>query len=199
MFNGLRTSIRLLVLALVPLLATAGPAKAHPHVWVEAGVELIMKDDKVTALDITWLFDDFFSELARWDFDLDGSGSLSQQELDALVGVSATTLSESSFFTHLRIGEERPPVRLVRDFYIEDDGIQLLYRFRVVLPEPVDPAQTDFSVGFFDEGYYVDVDMRPEDMTIPSGCQFIPREALDQPLYFGLFFPTYYHLVCASA
>ncbi len=190
-------------LLLFALLVSAGlaarPAAAHPHVWVDASLSLEMSDGKVTALDIVWLFDEFYSELVRGDFDQDGNGTLSQQELDALVGVSAASLSEHSFFTHLRIGDERPTVAAVRDFYIDDDGERVAYRFRVPLRQPVDVNKTPFAVGLFDEGYYVDIAVEDSKVAVPDpACKLIPKEALDEPLYYGMVYPTYYHLACGG-
>lgn len=188
---------------LVPLLLLAvlgaRSAAAHPHVWVDASLDLQMEEGRVTALDITWLFDDFYSEMVRGDFDQNGDGSLSQEELDALVGVSAASLSGHSFFTHLRIGDERVRVPAVKEFYAEDDGVQITYRFRVVLAEPVDLNETPFSVGLFDEGYYVAIELSDKQIAVSDpACRLVPKEALDQPLYYGLSYPTYYHVTCGS-
>ncbi len=185
--------------ALGLLLLSAGPVSSHPHVWVDASLDLEMEDGKVTGLAVTWLFDDFYSQLVREDFDQDGDGKLSQQELDALVGISAAALIESSFFTHLRVGEERPWVAKVKEFYAEDDGVQLLYRFRVPLREAVDPSEEAFAVGLFDEGYYVDILLDDQYISVQDpACRLEPKEALDQPLYFGMIYPTYYHLACGT-
>ncbi len=191
---------RLLLLPLILLASLAvRPAAAHPHVWVDATLALEMEEGKVTGLSITWLFDDFYSELVRQDFDQNGDGTLSQSEVDALVGVSAVSLAEHSFFTHLMIGEERPRVAAVRDFYAEDDGIQISYRFRVPLQEPVAIGQTPLAIGLFDEGYYVDIALASKAISLADpACRLVPREALDQPLYYGLVYPTYYHLACGS-
>jgi len=194
------TKVRGLLLVLLLVTLGGGRLVAHPHVWVQASLALVMQDGKVTALDVVWKFDDFYSALARDDFDKDRDRVLSQQERDALVGVSALTLAESSFFTHLKIGDERPHVPLVQEFYIDDDGANLTYRFRVPMTKPVDPTKTPFAVGLFDSGYYVDIDLAETRITVPdSSCRMVPKEALDEPLYYGLFFPTYYHLVCGTA
>ncbi len=188
---------------LMPLLLLASfavrPATAHPHVWVDSSLELEMDEGKVTGLAVTWRFDDFYSEMVRLDFDQNRDGSLSQKELDALVGISATSLSAHSFFTHLRVGDEQREVKAVKDFYAEDDGTQILYRFRIPLPEPIDVNETPFSIGFFDKGYYVDLTLADKNITVPdSACRMVPKEALDQPLYYGIFYPTYYHLACGA-
>ncbi|MBC6416644.1 MAG: DUF1007 family protein [Rhodospirillales bacterium] len=174
-------------------------ASAHPHVWVDAKLSVVMEDGKATALDVSWLFDEFYSELVRGDFDQDRDGALSRTELDALVGVSAVALSAHSFFTHLRIGEERPKVAAVKEFYADDDGVQISYRFRVPLREPVDVVQTPFSVGLFDEGYYVAIELADKMIEVGDpACRMQPKEDLEQPLYYGLAYPTYYHLTCGS-
>lgn len=186
-------------LALLACLLGAPAAQAHPHVWIEATLGFVLEGQKVAALEITWTFDDFYSELVREDFDLDGDGTLSQQELDALVGVSAANLMEYSFFTHLKIGEETPRIRAVREFYAElrDDGL-ILYRFRVPLAEPVDPRRTTLAVGLYDESYYVDILLPPGDIALDpaSGCHTEARQDLVPPLYFGTFHPTYRVVTC---
>lgn len=189
--------IRLLLVVLAGL-ALARPAAAHPHVWIEATLAPVFESERLVAFDVTWTFDDLYSELVRMDFDQDGDGTLSQRELDALVGISAANLVEYSFFTHLRIGTERPRVTRVQDFYAEPAGDLILYRFRVPLPQPVDPAVTPVAVGLFDETYYVDILLIERDIALDpaSGCAAHLEQDREQPLYFGTFFPTYAVLDC---
>ncbi len=193
----LRLLLRLPLLLLLPL-----PAAAHPHVWIEATLGIETIEGKVTAFDVTWVFDDLYSELVRQDFDLDGNGRLSQEELDGLVGISAANLMEYSFFTHLKVGEEERRIIAVKEFYADvlEDGL-VRYRFRVQLPQPIDPRTTPLAIGLYDESYYVDIVLPPNDITLDlaSGCRATPRQDLVEPLYFGSFFPTYLLLECQGA
>jgi len=186
----------------IACLLTTAPAAAHPHIWVDGELALVSDNGTVTALDIVWHFDPFYSEMVRADFDLDGDGSLSQQELDALVGISAANLPLSSFFTRYEIDGERFSVGAVRQFFADDDGEKITYRFRVVLNETVDPTRDALVIGLFDDGYYVDIAVADRDIEVgldPAlGCALVPRQAMDEPLYFGLFYPTYLHLECAK-
>jgi ABC-type uncharacterized transport system substrate-binding protein len=190
------------LLPILALLSLPPPAAAHPHVWIEATLGIETIDGMVTAFDVTWTFDDLYSELVRQDFDLDGSGHLSQQELDALVGVSAANLMSYSFFTHLKVGEEQRRIIAVKEFYADvlEDGL-LRYRFRVALPEPVDPRATPLAIGLYDESYYVDILLPPNDVSLDlaSGCRATPRQDLVEPLYYGSFYPTYLLLECPGA
>lgn len=187
-------------LALTPLtLAGATPAAAHPHVWIEATLGIETAGGKVTAFEVTWTFDDLYSDLVRQDFDQDGDGTLSPVELDALVGISAANLMEYSFFTHLLVGQEERRITAVRAFYAEvlDSGL-VRYRFRVVPPEPLDPRAAPLAIGLYDESYYVDILLPPGDVTLDpaSGCRAVERKDLAQPLYFGTFYPSYLLLEC---
>lgn len=187
-----------LLLAVLAVLALARPAAAHPHVWIEASLAPVFDGGNLVAFDVTWTFDDLYSELVRMDFDQNDDGALSQNELDALVGISAANLVEFSFFTHLRIGGERPRVTRVQEFYAEEAGELILYRFRVPLPEPVDPAVTPVAVGLFDETYYVDILLIERDIALDpaTGCSAHLEQDMDQPIYYGTFFPTYAVLDC---
>jgi ABC-type uncharacterized transport system substrate-binding protein len=180
------------MLLLLPL-----PAAAHPHVWIDATLSYVVADGRVTALDVTWLFDDFYSAMVQEDFDGDGDGVLSQQELDRLVGLSAVNLSQYSFFTHVKIGSRRLNIRAVKEFYAEttDEGLTL-YRFRVLLPAPAEPK--DIAVGLFDDSYYVDVWLPEETVQAPPGCRAVLEQDQNEPLYYGTYFPTYVHLVCGG-
>lgn len=188
------------LLCLLPLVLAAAPAGAHPHVWIDASLQPQFQDGRITAFDITWRFDEFYSELVQQDFDTDGDGSLSQTELDALVGISATNLIDFSFFTHLKVGGEERKVLAVTEFYAEvEDGL-VVYRFRVPLADTPDPRQTPVAIGLFDDSYYVEITLPKSDIHLDaaSGCQARPAEDKDQPLYYGTYFPTYIHLECGG-
>ena len=176
------------------------PAQAHAHVWVEATLAFVFEEQQLVALDVTWLFDDLYSLLVREDFDLDGDGSLSQQELDALVGISAANLVEFSFFTHIKIDGEKRPVWAVKEFYADVVGELVRYRFRVPLNDPIDPWTQRVSVGLFDDTYYVDIGLPPGDVTVEpaNDCSVTLENDETEPLYFGTYYPTYAVLHCGT-
>jgi ABC-type uncharacterized transport system substrate-binding protein len=186
------------LLALLPLLLLPLPAAAHPHVWIDASLGYVVEDASVTALQVTWVFDDLYSALVLEDFDGDGDGTLSQQELDALVGISAVNLMAYSFFTHVKIDGEKHYVALVKEFYAEvTEEDLILYRFRVPLPAPTAPQQ--LAVGLFDDSYYVDIALAEGDVRVPDGCRAALQQDRNEPLYYGSYFPTYVHLDCSQS
>ena len=78
----LRAALSVLVLA-------AGPAGAHPHVWVDTGVEVILNDrNEATGVRISWTYDDLYSLYIVGDMGLDPDwdGKLTPEEEARLAG-----------------------------------------------------------------------------------------------------------------
>lgn len=70
-----------LFLAVLPV-----PLAAHPHVFVEATVEIVAEAGAVTGIRLTWVYDDFFSFVLTSELGLDPDGDMVLQpdELQAL-------------------------------------------------------------------------------------------------------------------
>jgi ABC-type uncharacterized transport system substrate-binding protein len=62
------------------LLAWAGIAAGHPHVFVDYTVALLLTGDSVDGIRLTWTFDDLFSGLILQEFDGDRNQTLSPEE-----------------------------------------------------------------------------------------------------------------------
>jgi ABC-type uncharacterized transport system substrate-binding protein len=63
------------------LLSVAMPASAHPHVFVDARIEVIFDGQgRVSAVQNIWQFDAAFSVFATEGLDTDGDGKLSSAE-----------------------------------------------------------------------------------------------------------------------
>ena len=76
---------------LTPLLLAlaAGPAAAHPHVWIDAGIEVILNDrNEATGVRISWTYDDLYSLYVVGDMGLDPDwdGKLTPEEEAKLAG-----------------------------------------------------------------------------------------------------------------
>jgi ABC-type uncharacterized transport system substrate-binding protein len=92
------------VLALVALeCLTARPAAAHPHVIVDTSTVILHDaEGQVTALQHSWVFDEFYSTYATQGLDTDRNGQFSRDELAELTRVNLENLGQQSFFTVLR-------------------------------------------------------------------------------------------------
>jgi polyphosphate kinase len=76
-------------LALSFLCLAAGPALAHPHVWIDTRVEVILNErNEATSLRISWTYDDLYSLYIVGDMGLDPDwdGTLTPEEEAKLKG-----------------------------------------------------------------------------------------------------------------
>ena len=77
------------LMAMAAMAGQSGIAAAHPHIFVDTGVEVIFDDQGLaTALRVTWTYDDLFSLMIVEDRDMDPDfdGVLTPEETNAIQG-----------------------------------------------------------------------------------------------------------------
>lgn len=65
-----------------------GAASAHPHIFIDAGLRLVVEEGRVTAVEVTWLYDELYSLLLMEDHGLDQDFDLvlTDAEVNRLIG-----------------------------------------------------------------------------------------------------------------
>ena len=109
-----RRAFRLLSGLLLSLLAGAGAAEAHPHVWITSVSELIYAPDgTLTGVRHAWTFDDMFATYALQGLESKKKGVYSREELAPLAQTNVESLKEYAYFTFARADgkKERFPSR----------------------------------------------------------------------------------------
>ncbi len=201
-----RRALAGLAVVLLVVGATAAqprPVQAHPHIWIDVSVDLRFDGDILKGMRVTWLFDEYYSAFALEERDINGNGRLEPEEL-AVLENGHHGLKEYSYFTHLKLGDLVPEtlkVEAVENFKVEWKGDRLQYAFDVPLPEDLDPAKTRFEVGFYDETYYIDLNLgamsKPRVAgNWPGGCGAAMVEDAENPIYFGMVNPLYLQISC---
>jgi ABC-type uncharacterized transport system substrate-binding protein len=190
-------------LGLAVLLPPSDRPRAHPHVWIDVSLELRFQGEVLEGLRVIWLFDEYYSAFAVQDFDANGNKRLDREEL-AVLENSHEGLKDYSYFTHLKVGDLLPEdlkVEAVENFAAEMKDDRLQYAFDVPLPEGLDPRETTFGVGFYDETYYIDLNVgSPRKLRVtgnwPGNCQPALVEDKLNPIYFGMVNPLYVQIGC---
>ncbi len=178
-------AIRRAALALAGLIsmAAAGPAAAHPHVFVDARAEIVFdKAGEVTAVRHIWQFDEAFTAFAIQGLDANNDGKLSDDELAPLAKVNVDSLKEYEFFTWLRLGGKKFPFVPPSEYWLEFHGGRLTLFYALAAEDAGgDPRQGDargVRPGIFrrlhvSEGSGSDVDRRAGRVlgSIPSAAR----------------------------
>nr|WP_246188520.1 DUF1007 family protein [Nitratireductor arenosus] len=153
---------------------TAGPAAAHPHVFAEARLDVVVDTNRtVTSLRHVWRFDDLFSSTVLVEFDKNGDLKLSPEELEEVSTVVYDSIGEFDYFQIVSVNGKpvamKAPDRLMVNF--EDNQLIILFE-----SEPRDTLKLDGTVDFgvYDPTFYTAIDFVEDAyMTVeglPSGC-----------------------------
>ncbi|MBD3763572.1 MAG: DUF1007 family protein [Rhodobacterales bacterium] len=148
--------MRAAILALA-LAAAAGSVAAHPHVFIDTGVEVIFDArGRAQAIRIRWTYDELFSLLVLQDrgLDADYDGVLTAEETAALRGFDMAW--EPGFAGDTYALQAEVPLTLgpPTDW---DAGLtdgRLWSTHLRALAVPVDPAAGDLVVQSYDPGFY---------------------------------------------
>lgn len=152
--------------ALALALGAAPSASAHPHVFIDAGLNLETgADGTVTAVEVTWRYDAFYSLLLLQDFalDQDFDGTLTEAEVAATLGFDlqwnsgfegGLTLRRGA--TPLALGPPRPvSLRL-----LDTGQLESVHRRPVTDPGGTGPLEAQV----YDPAFYIAFDP-----VLPSG------------------------------
>lgn len=147
----------LLAVALMP-----APALSHPHIFIDAGLELRMNDDgQLTHIKVTWAYDAFYSLLMAEDrgLDPDGNGELTEAEQAQLAGFDANWIPGFNGDLVVRVnGEEMKLSGPLEATGRMVEGRIVTTHIRDVLDQPTVKGD-GLSVKAFDETYYTAYDL----------------------------------------
>ncbi|MBK3798249.1 DUF1007 family protein [Azospirillum brasilense] len=136
------------------LTAASGGVQAHPHVFVEVGFGLQFIDRALEAIDVTWRFDEFYSQAMLPDYMKKGEKQLSPQGVKGLYDDVFRFLADYRFFTDVSVdGVLMNPVKAT-GFMARVDRGALVFTFLVPLPKPMTAGTLDL-IGF-DPEYFIE-------------------------------------------
>lgn len=149
-------------------------AAAHPHVFIDTGLEFIVDDaGNLTHVKVTWAYDEFYSLLVLEDMklDQDGDGVLTAAEEQVLSGFDAQWVEGYNGDLVIRAGDQ--PVALsgpLEPHATTEDGRIVTSHLRKVEGSPV--SAQNLSAKPFDETFYTAYEVtRPVTISGPDNCQ----------------------------
>jgi ABC-type uncharacterized transport system substrate-binding protein len=171
--NGMNIIARVLLAS--GLIAGAGEALAHPHVWITAKAELVYGPErKIVAVRHHWTFDPAYSAFATQGLDRDGDGKLSADELIELAKTNTDSLVDFGYFTHLKTDGAKREFDPPNEHGMTFENGALTLSFQLPLKGPV-PASKTVALEIYDATYFVSFTMAAGDDAVtlanaPAGC-----------------------------
>jgi ABC-type uncharacterized transport system substrate-binding protein len=169
------------IAALVGMLTAlaSSPALAHPHVFVDYAVTLVMVGDRVTGVRLTWTFDDLFSGFILQEFDQDRNGVLSAQEVQRIEAKHLAEFKRVGYYTSVNVNGNPITMPDAREFRATVAKSLVSYEFTLPVGVPLASA-TAIEVWVDDPVYYIayiPVAVTPKTQTIGPytvDCKVVP-------------------------
>lgn len=161
--------------ALAALCAAGGSAGAHPHVFAEARLDVVLSPDhqSVKALRHLWRFDDLFSSTVLMEFDKNADLKLDDTELKDVADTVFASLAEYDYFQLVTVDGKDVTMKAPSHLMANFDNDQLIILFE---SEPATPIRLAGKVDFgvYDPTFYTAIDFTEDaNMAVdgmPSTC-----------------------------
>jgi ABC-type uncharacterized transport system substrate-binding protein len=172
----------------------AGPVLAHPHVWIDARVEVLLDEqNRATGVRISWTYDDLYSLYVVGDMGLDPDwdGVLTPEEEARLAGFDMNWDPGFPGDTYALLGESALDLSRPKDWTASYAGGRITSTHLRSFAAPVPLGAEPLVVQVYDPGYYVAYSI-PFDpvLTGGQGCRaqvFVPDiDAAEQELLAAL-------------
>lgn len=162
--------VRLHVLAVLLLISALG---AHPHIFIDADVELLFDAKGMKGVRNHWVFDELYSQAILATADADKSGTLSPQEGKLVLRDVIQPLAQSDYFNHLVVGDAMTKNSGIVDFSAKVAAGRLVCDFTVPY---VFPASQEFRMMLLvvaDPASYtlLTVDLDKAKVKVPAGLE----------------------------
>lgn len=136
----------------------AGPALAHPHVWIDAGIEVILNDrNEATGVRVSWTYDDLYSLYVVGDMGLDPDwdGKLTPEEVARLSGFDMAWDADFPGDTYALLGEAPLALSRPSDWTASYAGGKITSTHLRSFDAPVPVGKVPLVLQAYDPGYYV--------------------------------------------
>lgn len=161
-----------MIRAIFPLLIlAAGPAAAHPHVWIDTGIEVILNDrNEATGVWVTWTYDDLYSLYIVGDMGLDPDwdGTLTPEEVTQLSGFDMEWIEGFEGDTYALMAEAPLKLSGPRDWTAGYAGGKITSTHVRDFAAPVPVGEVPLILQAYDPGYCVAYSI-PGDPVVTGG------------------------------
>jgi len=148
-------SLRRLLFLFISYLFVPTLVTAHPHAWVDTNTYINSDDKQITALYMTWTFDQETSE-----YMLQGEDTSKEQiksTLQRLAEGVVNNMYNEHYFTYFYANESPVRFKAARYPQLIQKQNKLILSFEIPLSKPIDFAQNNFKLFIYDSTYYVDM------------------------------------------
>jgi len=174
---------------------------AHPHVFVQTKVSVVLNNVGIEQLKIEYIFDKIFSEELKKMFDTDKNGSFNSQEIAQVKAKAFSNLVKSEYFVHVFNGNKKVAYSKISGFTAKIENGQVEYFFTMNIKVPIGKSNQTIKIAPYDSSYYIDVslDYNTNNVKILNGdayeYSYSIKEESQLAYYFDQVYPECVYLI----
>lgn len=134
------------------------PLSAHPHLFLEAQVQVNWPEDRPVSVTARWWMDQFFSASLIHDYDRNKNGRFDPEETRSLQAEAFSNLEKFGYFLFFRTGNKKSSPTAVREFKALQEKNLVVYEFTVDIPREFWTG--GLNVGVFDTSFFTSISYR---------------------------------------
>lgn len=150
-------------------------ARAHPHVFVDGGVDFVMgAENELTALAVTWRYDAFETLyiLASHGLDLNADGGLDPADRERLIRERRDFPADFDGSAHLTVDGHSIALAWPSDFDARIVDQRLEVTFSRALDAPLDITVGEVTLAFYESTYFFAFSLTEKPQFIgPASCR----------------------------
>ncbi len=139
---------------------------AHPHMFIEYSTNVVMSENGLEGLQMTWYFDDMFSWQVVIDYTEDEDFNISPEENKILEKEAFSYLVESGYFAEFFVDSQQYEVKEVSNFKAECIDETLVYHFFIPWRISAGTKPVHLKICFFDETIFCEIVPRKESFQV---------------------------------
>ena len=164
-----RHNLAKLILATASASIAGAPALAHPHVFAEARLEVVIGDQgNISELRHVWRFDELFSATVLLEFDTNADLKFAPEELAEVSKIVHESLGEFNYYTFIDSNNKEVAIAAPDAINVDYQNGQLLMFF-TVKPKSKLPAEGNLRFGVYDPTMYTAIDFLNDSDLVVEG------------------------------
>lgn len=144
-----------LLAAVLAGVALAGPASAHPHVWIVFETTVLYEKGTFTGVRHKWTFDEYYAATAIEGLDKNKDGKYDREELAELAKVNIDGLKDFSYFTFPTLAGQELKLGEARDYWLEYVDGKLSLFFTLPFAQPVLAEAKGLTFSIQDPSFFI--------------------------------------------
>lgn len=148
------------------LFMSATPLFSHPHVFIQAEVQLEFDAEGLNGVRINWAMDDMISTGLIFDYDRNFNSQFEPEEMAVLREEMFGSLKEMNYFTFINVGEQVCKIDNLDAFMASIQDFKVQYSYFVPCRVKAEGVKKHAQISMYDPSFYNYIELQPENVKV---------------------------------